>query len=130
MKFTLNVLFVLFPILGFGADAYKCEVHAGLGLVDSGELVATGWAKMRVGQEFVVDKDSGKMIGGLSNSNTFGDPKVVDRGSADQALKVITIYKPMTTVDYLYVQEFNENAEKPFIFMEGSNTYTGHCVSY
>jgi hypothetical protein len=114
MKLTLSVLFVLFPTLGFGADAYKCEIHGGYGLVDSGEFVETAWAKMWVGREFIVDKDSGKMIGGFSNSGTGGDPKVLDRGSTDQAFKVITIYKPMTAVDYLYVQEFNENAEKPF----------------
>jgi hypothetical protein len=114
----------------YALDAYKCNVTHTAGLTDTGGLAETNYSKLRLGNEFVVDRDTGRINGGLSNNNAFGQPKVLDYGSHEQAFKVVTIYKPMTTLAYLYIEEFNENREKPFMFIDGQNIFSGVCTPY
>jgi len=114
------------------ADAYKCYVKNHKTLSDSGELVDF-WGKETVGvmtKEFVVDKQTGRMSGELKNHNAFGEPQVLDLGGARQAYKVMTIYQPLTTVDFLYVQEFASGSKKPFFFTTGTMHHTGLCEHY
>ena len=71
------------------ADAYKCYVKNQKKLNDSGELVDF-WGEETVGvmtKEFVVDKQTGRMSGELKNHNAFGEPQVLDLGSARRAYK-------------------------------------------
>ena len=70
------------------------------------------------------------MIGEISNYNANGSPVILDAGSKVQALKVLTVYKPQTAVDYLLVKEFVDTKEKPFYFATVTNVYGGLCEHY
>ncbi len=130
MRLLSLILLITLSAFSFGIDAYKCKVQFASGLTDQGELTETPFAKLHIGKEFVVDKSNGKIVGEISNSNENGTPQVLDWGSNEQAFKVITVYKPMTAVAYLYVQEFNVNIEKPFMYINGDNSFTGLCEAY
>jgi len=70
------------------------------------------------------------MIGLVNNYNANGTPRIIDAGSSDQALKVLTVYGPKTTVDYLQLLGFAEGRRKPFLFISHLNVITGSCVPY
>ena len=125
------IFFVAFTnteVIALEGDAYECVVgNTSVILGDGGEL--SRWT-FRQGEKFIVDKQSGRMLGALSNHNAFGNPKVIDRGSEDQAYKVITVFEPFTEINVLYVQEFRDGENKPFSFTDGGRTYTGLCKEY
>jgi len=115
------------------ADAienYKCVIGKAYELSDSGDLKVSALAKGYIGAEFVVDKGTGRMIGLISNYNASGKPAVLDPGGNDQAFKVITVYKPKTTVDYLQVHEFRDEPKKPFLFVTNWTVLSGVCIPY
>ena len=124
------ILFIIYSNITLAGDAYKCTVKQTAGLRDNGEMSETNFSKLYLGKEFVVDKRTGLMNGGLSNHNAYGQPKVIDYGSSQQSFKVITIFNPMTAVDYLYVEEFKANSEKPFIFITCQDIFSGICIVY
>lgn len=126
----LSVTLIVSAPLAFASDGYKCKVLSAVGLQDDGALGTDGVPRGFVGQEFVVDKGTGRIIGTLTNHGSGGQPQVVDYGSDAQAYKAITVYQPNVSVDYLYVQEFNETEKKPFFFVEGSKVLTGHCLPF
>lgn len=129
---ALLILTALFATstTAYAIDAYKCAVSQTGDLQDSGEISESNFTRLSNGNEFVVDKGTGRIKGGLSNDNAFGQPQVLDYGSSEQAFKVLTVFKPNITINYLYIQEFNESEEKPFMFVSGSEIYSGKCVAY
>jgi len=131
---AINIFAVLIgltcSVASFAQSDYKCVVKTDSRLEDDGSTSSNG---LTVGEEFVVDRSTGVMIGAFRNSNNFHEgnkPHVLDYGSSQQAFKAITIFQPKVSVDYLYVQEFSSSSEKPFMFVTGSSTYTGLCTSY
>ena len=122
------IAFTNMEVIALESNAYECTVgNSSVKLGVGGEL--SRWT-FRKGEKFVVDKQSGRMLGALSNHNAFGNPKVIDRGSEDQAYKVITVFEPFTEINVLYVQEFRDGENKPFSFTDGGRTYTGLCKEY
>ena len=111
------------------ASAYKCVIEGRLKLTDAGELerVKSGFY---VGKDFVIDRATGRMSGILTNHGSFGQPEVKDYGSSEQAFKVVTEFSGYTMIDYLYVQEFVEQRDKPFIFVTSDETFSGLCRDY
>ena len=122
------IAFTNMEVIALESNAYECTVgNSSVRLGDGGEF--SRWT-FRKGKKFVVDKQSGRMLGALSNHNAFGNPKVIDRGSKDQAYQVITVFEPFTAINVLYVQEFQDGDNKPFSFTDGSITYAGLCRGY
>ncbi len=48
-------------------------------------------------------------------------------GSSEMSYKVITVYSPHASVDYLEVKEFEEGPVKPFVYKNMGGIYTGTC---
>ena len=111
------------------ASAYKCVIEERLKLSNAGELesIKSGFYE---GKDFVVDRATGRMSGILTNHGNFGQPEVKDYGSSDQAFKVVTEFSGNTMIDYLYVQEFVTQSDKPFIFVTMDETFSGLCRGY
>jgi hypothetical protein len=114
------------------SSAYKCHIKSLKSLNDSGELVdfLHDEAFEFMKKEFVVDRDTGRMSGATTNHGPYGQPRVIDKGSGEQAYKALTIVEPFTTVDFLYVQEFAKGTKKPFFFVTGTKRYSGLCENY
>lgn len=131
-KIFLTILFFGLTVAGSAANAYqpayKCIVVEASRLSEDGLL--EDW-KYYIGAEFVVDKATGRMNGKLKNHGYFGEPKVIDPGGNEQALKVVTIYDAgFPAVDYLYIETFSSGYKKPFIFRDGSSVFNGLCEPY
>lgn len=114
---------------------YKCEILQGLTQTTEGKLKNSAFTDtvVKLNKDFTVNRQTGKINGigsSLSNQNSFGEPKVLDKGSIEQAFKVITIYQPNITVDYLEIQEFADGDTKPFIFLSTGQIYSGTCHHY
>jgi hypothetical protein len=116
------------PLLSI--DGYKCIVTDTKELSDNGNLEQSDFTVMYLNKEFVVDKGTGRITGGLSNHAGLAQPVVLDFGSSEQSYKALTIYKPYTTVKYLYIQEFNKTPAKPFLFIESGHIFSGTCEPY
>lgn len=131
LKIAIAALLCLWHSAATAFD-YKCVVRYAYNLSHDGDLKLTDWAKMYLGGEFVIDRATGRMIGVLANHNANGEPKVLDPGSPSQAYKVITVYKPLITVDYLVVQEFLNQPRKPFFFVSGftMTVVSGQCTYF
>ena len=127
MKTLTLVALSLACSLAVASEHYKCVVKTATLLSDSGDLRVTELTKVYVGEEFVVDRETGRMIGLVTNHNASGKPTVLDLGGGDQAYKVLTIYKPKVFVDLLLVQDFVDGTTKPFLFISGPQVITGTC---
>ena len=108
--------------------AYQCVVKESKQLADDGTLETWDYY---LDAEFFVDKATGRMNGKLKNHGLHGDPTVIDPGSDQQALKVISVHEhEWHSVDYLHVKSFAEGPEKPFVFSSGTEVYSGTCKPY
>ena len=127
---------VFFPLPHLYAQTppdYMCTIVDLAEARDDGRIGSTGWtdrvADELVGTSFLVDRQSGRMTGSvLRNDNAFGTPQIVDHGSSEQAYKVVTVYQPRATLDYLRVEEHVDGPVKPFLFLNGRQLVTGTCI--
>ena len=114
----------------FASNGYKCTIESAK-VLENGAITENAYAKSMLNKEFTVDKGTGRTIGAILNYNEKAEPKILDDGSTKgQAYKVITIFGPYTTIYYLYVSEYDKEAKKSFMFIKGSDIYSGVCVNY
>lgn len=109
------------------SDGYSCKVVLSGELNNRGRMARTDFAKLYDGLKFLVDRDTGYMYGPPRNHNENGSPVVIDRGSDEQSFKAITVYRPFSSVEYLMIEEFSNEQNKPFMFVTGSKVITGVC---
>ena len=110
---------------------FKCVVKDGIELSKDGTIKQESRLLFHyVDSQFVVDSLSGIMTGKLSNHNDFSKTVVLDLGSEEQAYKALTLFKPKVMVDYLYIQSFSDLKAKPFMFITGSEVYSGTCSQF
>mgnify|MGYP007047543049 CR=1 FL=1 len=129
-RFYVLLLAIVLASTPAFSKGYKCEVKSGEWFDSedtSGELVEHPLIEYH--QEFVVDRVTGRMIGDLSNTNSFGEPKILHLGNKEYSFRSITIYEN-GTVALLQVLEYHEGLQKPFLFIDGTNVYSGKCVNY
>ena len=109
-------------------ESYSCEVKSVQKLGDDGGLVPDEYYKLLYSDStFVIDRHTGRMLGEPKNYSGIDQPEVIDRGSKEQSLKVITTYGPFVSIDYLLVQIYVDALDKPFMYVSGATTYTGLC---
>lgn len=91
----------LYPAIAF-TKPLSCEVLDSKSL-GNGTLQSTDFSNLYIGNKFILDKKTGKMLGDLQNHNSNGEPTVLDYGSDKQNYKAITVYKPYTQVELIQV---------------------------
>ncbi len=111
-----------------GQYNYVCTALDVADVNDKGEIKSR---KDMLGKKstFMVDRASGAIVGapfGNAGSNR-ATITVLDFGSNKQAYKVLTVYKPYTTIDYLQINEFEEKEEKTFFGISFGTYVTGIC---
>lgn len=112
-----------------GNVRYQCAVEGFYRFADA-EFLPDKRSDL-IGERFSVDRASGA-ISGFELSNELAQERtVLDRGSAKQAFKVLSVfevYGPYQAVKYLYIEEYAQTAQKPFFAVSGSWLLTGHCT--
>lgn len=113
------------PVLA-GPDSYVCTIQSFSRLNEGGALTSDRGDPI-LGEEFVVDRGSGRIMGKYIASAGY-ETKVLDPGSIQQSFKMVA----STTVGfkkvlYLQVHEFNKAERKPFLLVDASLIYAGTC---
>ena len=129
-KVLFTILLILASNNAIAGKNFKCVVLDANILSDTGLLERNKISKIYLNREFIVDRETGKMIGEVSNTNSGFKPKVYDVLPSENGYKAITIYSPHPTVDYLQIKEYVEGREKPFFFTTGSIIMSGNCVYF
>ena len=129
--FIVLALLLLSPLSSAATlhDSYSCEVKSIRLLDEDGTagLVGERYPSHHLGSTFVIDRFTGRMLGGLKNYDGSDQPEVMDFGSEKQSLKVITTYGPYVYIDYLLVNIYADSLAKSFMYISGSKIYTGLC---
>jgi len=131
-KFCVLLLAIVLASNPAFSMGYKCEVKSGKWFAfddASGKLIEHPLVEQGHYKDFVVDRVSGRMIGDLSNSNSFGEPQVLHMGDEEYSYRAITVYMN-STVALLQVLEYHEGFQKPFLFIDGTNVFSGSCINY
>ena len=108
---------------------YSCEVE-GFYQFEDAEFRRDDGSDV-IGERFAVDRSTGAISGFELNNELAKERLVLDRGSAKQAFKVLSVfevYGPYHAVKYLYIEEFAQTPKKAFFAVSGSWLLTGHCM--
>lgn len=116
-----NLVFLVFVIQilnfsnSYAADNdYSCVVKSALVVTAEGTPDTYWTNKNKVGENFIVDRITGRIIGGpLDNSKL--DNKIIDKGTSEMPFQVFSQSKQRTHTTHLQIQEFVNLSEKPFI---------------
>ncbi|QWD53080.1 hypothetical protein C2742_02665 [Polynucleobacter paneuropaeus] len=107
---------------------YRCDVLSDAYIKSNGELDIIKDSP-RIGQEFVVIKKTGEVVGDVMDS--LGKPKVIAFGSNSNSYKVVWIKKAAgkdgAFVDYLSINGFAKDGKYPFGFFSGALLMAGVC---
>ncbi len=130
--FCVSVLTTGVAVAGNG---YRCTIERlSLAGGDSGAIYDFN-KKNYIGKQFTVERASGLMAGALKNSYTT-KPQVIDRGSKENAYKVVTTMRleqgagAGSNIYALTVVEYERGAKKPFVFLENDTVFFGHCEHF
>jgi len=111
---------------------YRCTIERlSVAGGDSGDVYEFH-KKNYIGKQFTVERASGLMAGALKNSYAT-KPQVIDRGSKENAYKVVTTMRleqgagAGSNIYALTIVEYEQGTKKPFVFLENDIVYFGHC---
>ena len=101
---------------------------AGSTLKGGEEAIANFWAKKNVGQEFVVNTQTGIIEGSDPPANNEAEKRIIlVDGSDEMSFTLLSIWGPIPATQYLEIKTFARSEEKPFIFIRDGSTFTGEC---
>ncbi len=140
VKKLLGLPVVCMIALGLSGHAsagedYSCTIERMYRASGESGPVYDAYKKHYVGKTFTVDRASGVMVGALKNAYVT-EPQVVDHGSTENSYKVVTTMRvdqgagAGSSISALNISEFEETAQKPFVFMSGEDAFFGKCVHF
>lgn len=111
------------------SERYHCVIQDQIQAGDSGKRLPA--AALRVANhyelQFIVDRSSGRVMGDVFANHDAQRVEILDPGSNQQAFKLLAVFGPNISVDYLQIKEYHVRAEKPFTGMSQGKAYTGVC---
>ena len=113
-----------------GESHYNCVVLSATELSEDGKLVSSALVKSQIGEQFTVDRLTGRVLGGpLDNSHMTVD--VIDRGSAEMSFRAFSHSRnaPVHS-SFIQVNQYVEATTKPFVgttTLYYSGVYSGKC---
>ena len=130
----LSFLTLICPMPVFASD-YTCTIKAVLELNDTGQYVAHGWTANYLNRKFMVNRDTGKVIGTtalkarLTNFDKTRSPTVLHNTEEKSSYKAITIFEDRGEFSSLRINENIESDEKPYSYQTAVGMLlTGTCV--
>ena len=134
MRRTIIVVLGVIGAMCFGLSAslaspstYECVIKTEYRLEDSGLIVPVSKdVATSLGDRFMVDRETGRIIGGGTDNKIAKEFHVIQRGDAN-LFAVISTYWGGTT-DYLQINQFVQTPEKPFLLVfKGFWIHGGTC---
>ena len=118
-------------ILSAGEMYYYCQIIGQSKVADSGVTVASREtypvSYHAHPSKFVVNRATGAIVGGVFHNSSADRIEVLDNGSQEQAYKLMSVFGPHISVDYLQIKSFKSQAQKPFSGMSQGQFYSGVC---
>jgi hypothetical protein len=114
---------------------YRCTIERVAVAQDPPTQSLVFQEKNYLNREFTVERRSGLMAGTLKNSY-LTKPQIIDFGSDDNSYKVITTMRREqgtgagSNVYVLVVNEYENGARKPFVFLDNDHIYFGRCIHF
>jgi len=108
---------------------YRCTVDRAVSASES------SISHIFIGKQFTVERKTGVMAGALKNSY-LTEPQVIDFGSTENSYKVVTTMRKDegvgqgSSVFVLTINEYVDEAQKPFIFLNNDDVYLGWCEHF
>ncbi len=107
---------------------YRCTIMDLSRTTDKGFFVKQFLYRVNVRpQTFWVDRNQGLVRGDVFDNVNAQEIRIIDRGSEQQAFKLLSVFGPMMTIDYLQIKEYKEGAQKPFTGMSQGKAFSGLC---
>ncbi len=109
-------------------DIYHCVIQDQIQAAYSGH-----WSRgnMQVANQnvlqFIVNRLNGRVMGDVFDNHDAQRVEILDSGSDQQAFKLLAVFGPNISVDYLQIKEYHLQADKPFTGMSQGKAYTGVC---
>lgn len=127
-KISLMLILLCPQFVLSGQNSYQCIILSNASVEDNGYIKIQP-KSFHIGKKFAVDRKTGVLIGDMFVS--FGEPKVIAKGSKDNSFKVIWLKeaggKDGMFLDILSIDEFKSGAKKPFSYFTGDLLFTGVC---
>ena len=126
------ILLIALALVSTGAwGDYKCTVKSVVEVGDDGVTSTNAMLEHYVGDEFVVDSGTGRMIGDMTNHFTDFTPKVLHSGSNEVPFMALTIYDwAIPDVEYLRIDVKKDRIWKPFMYMALGRIHSGLCEHF
>jgi hypothetical protein len=112
-----------------GDTHYFCTIISASRLSDDGTLANEALTKPTIGQQFTVDRETGRIIGGpLDNSRLR--IQLIDKGTHEMSFQSIAFSTQHSHTTHIQIQEWQLTETKPFV---GTTTlyypgvYSGIC---
>jgi hypothetical protein len=111
-----------------GPSVYECVIKTEYRLDDNGAVAPVSKdIATSLGDRFMVDRDSGRITGALTDNKIAKDFKVIQQGDSNRTFVAMSSYWGGIT-DYLQVNEFVRSPEKPFLLVfKGFWIHAGTC---
>ena len=112
-----------------GDTHYTCVIASAATLTAQGALDAHWTVTPFIGQQFTVDRETGRILGGPLENIKF-KIQLIDKGSQEMAFQMFALSKQMSHTIYIKIEEFRATEDKPFV---GTTTlyypgvYSGMC---
>ena len=113
-----------------GEMYYYCQIVGQSKVADSGVIEPRKTYYVSYQQhlsKFVVNRETGAIVGSVFHNSDAERVEVLDAGSKAQAYKVMSVFGPHASVDYLQINVFKQEAKKPFSGMSQGKFYSGLC---
>ena len=105
------------------AAGYKCNIKHSLQLGKDGSAEPRALGDLKI--EFVIDRASGRMLGGTASA--VWRYEVLDRGSDKQSSKVLyTSHAGFLHIQLLQIEEFQDGPVKPFLIVDSTEVHNLH----
>lgn len=108
---------------------YHCVIQDQIQTADSGKRLTASARQVSYDrrQQFIVDRSSGRVMGDVFANHDAQRVEILDPGSQQQAFKLLAVFGPNISVDYLQIKEYHLQGAKPFTGMSQGKAYTGVC---
>jgi hypothetical protein len=130
LALLFTFLALIFHSLVLAGDShYSCTVISAGKVTGEGGLDSNWAVKSWIGQQFTVDRETGRIIGEpLDNAKL--QIQVLDKGSRKMSFQVFSQSREMSHSTNLQIEEFQATENKPFIAtttLYYSGVYSGIC---
>jgi hypothetical protein len=123
---TFITLLLYASVSQAGNEGYVCKVAAVANLTDRGTLSSNPKDEL-IGEEFTVDRQSGKIIGRWIKSEDY-KTEVISRGYGGWSFKAIGRQNPESESLAMYLEIAEHRQAKPFILWHEPRMFSGRCL--